>query len=122
MAFLAQIVDGVIANKFTINVGDTTIGRNPDNTIAINDATVSGRHAVLTAQKNKDFSEFMDYDLKDANSMNGVYINDVRVQDTTGLRDGDEIRIAWTKFVFYDENKNAKPDMTIHLLEGAQNL
>lgn len=118
MAFLAQIVDGVIANKFNINHGDTTIGRSPNNTIVINDSTVSGLHAVLTAIKNEDFKDFTDYELKDAKSTNGVFVNDARVEGSTPLRNGDGIRIAWTQFVFYDESQSTKLDMTVHLLEG----
>lgn len=122
MAFLAQIVDGVTVNKHRIENGETTIGRNPNNGIVISDSTVSGLHAVLSAQKNEDFSDFIDYALTDANSTNGVYVNAARIEQSTVLRNGDEIRIAWSQFVFYDENESSKLDMTVHLLEGAQTL
>lgn len=84
--------------------------------------SVSGLHAVLSAQNNEDFSDFIDYALTDANSTNGVYVNDARIEQSTVLRNGDEIRIAWSQFVFYDENESSKLDMTVHLLEGAQTL
>lgn len=105
MAFLAQIVDGVIASKININHGDTTIGRNTNNTIVINDSTVSGLLAVLNANKNEDFKDFTDYTIKDAKSTNGVFVNDTRVEGATPLRNGDEMRIAWTRFVFMTNQK-----------------
>lgn len=114
MAFLAQIIDGVTANRFDVPEGETTIGRSLDNMIVINDSAVSGLHAVISAQKNADFNEYIDYTLTDANSTNGVYVNDVRVHTST-LRNGDEIRIVWNRFVFYDDNEQSV-DMTVHLI------
>lgn len=79
---------------------------------------MSGLHAVLTAIKNADFKDFTDYELKDAKSTNGVFVNHTRVDGATPLRNGDAIRIAWTQFIFYDDSKSTKLDITFHLLEG----
>lgn len=120
MAFLAQIIDGVIVNRFGIQEGETTIGRSLNNMIVISESAVSGLHAVLSAQRNDDFDEYIDYCLIDVNSTNGVYVNEVRVEHSTTLRNGDEIRIAWNQFVFYDESGQPKVDMTVHLLGEEQ--
>jgi len=120
MAFLAQIIDGVIVNRFDVQKGETTIGRSLDNMIVINDSAVSGLHAVLSAQKNANFDEYIDYAIIDKNSKNGVFVNEIRVEHSTALYNGDEIRIAWNQFTFYDENEQSKVDMTVHLLGESQ--
>jgi pSer/pThr/pTyr-binding forkhead associated (FHA) protein len=63
-----------------------TIGRGPDNTIVISDASVSSHHAQLQrVGKN--------YQLKDLGSTNGTLVNGIRVTETT-LRFDDRIRFG----------------------------
>lgn len=70
------------------------IGRNPGNAIVIGSVIVSGNHASITCAGG-------DYFLRDANSMNGTYVN-TRRTDECRLRDGDEIVIGDAKFIFLD--------------------
>lgn len=69
-----------------------TIGRTPDNEIAIELPEVSRRHARLT------FSEG-GYVLQDLNSNNGTYVNGERTAEAR-LQDGDQIQIGPVVFVF----------------------
>ncbi len=69
-----------------------TIGRTPDNEIAIELPEVSRRHARLT------FSEG-GYVLQDLNSNNGTYLNGERTVEAR-LQDGDQIQIGPVLFLF----------------------
>jgi len=68
-------------------VGDLiTIGRGPDNTIVINDPSVSTNHAQLHRAGET-------YRLKDLDSTNGTQVNGLPVAET-GLRFNDRIRFG----------------------------
>ncbi|HEV8321210.1 MAG TPA: adenylate/guanylate cyclase domain-containing protein [Myxococcota bacterium] len=71
-----------------------TIGRHPDNTIQILDRIISKEHCAIT----KENGTFV---LRDLGSMNGTFVNSVRV-DTAPLKDGDEVSMGSTRLVFYD--------------------
>jgi pSer/pThr/pTyr-binding forkhead associated (FHA) protein len=63
-----------------------TIGREPDNTIAIDDGLVSRHHAVLEWD-GKAFA------IQDAGSSNGTFVNGRRVRRKRRLGDGDAIEL-----------------------------
>jgi FHA domain len=69
-----------------------TIGRTPDNEIAIELPEVSRRHARLA------FTEG-GYVLQDLNSNNGTYLNGERTSEAR-LQDGDQIQIGPILFIF----------------------
>ena len=75
------------------------IGRSADNNIAINDAEVSRRHAVLVRQPDGN------YTIEDLGSTNGTFINGVRIQGATLLNEGntvdfgDSIRLVYAEAV-----------------------
>jgi two-component system NtrC family sensor kinase len=64
--------------------------------IPLSDLTVSRRHAELQPNKPTDG----EWALKDLGSVNGSYINGVRVEMTKPLKLGDQIRIGRTLLVF----------------------
>ena len=64
-----------------------TIGRDPANSITINDAEISRRHARLTYQGGK-------YVLEDLGSTNGTFVNGIRVQGEQPLANGDSLRFG----------------------------
>jgi hypothetical protein len=73
--------------------GETTIGRDPTNGIAMeNDNTVSRRHARLTPADGG-------YRIEDTGSSNGIYVNGARVTEAV-LRPGDDVSIGGTRFRF----------------------
>lgn len=71
-----------------------TIGRNRSAALPLQDRKLSRRHAVIL------YREGCFY-LIDLNSMNGSYINAVRVQQRQQLHDGDCICVGSTRFFFF---------------------
>ena len=68
------------------------MGRADDANIVLDDVTVSRKHAVIT----KDSSSWV---IKDAGSLNGVYVNFIRIEDSK-LSAGDDIQIGKYRFTF----------------------
>jgi adenylate cyclase len=91
----------------------TTIGRHPDNSLQLLDRIVSKNHATITLQTGQ-------YLLKDLQSLNGTFVNGVRVWEHT-LRDGDDVSMGNTRLVFHDERQGvagtrvsiSSPDSTV---------
>ncbi|MGE3074048.1 MAG: MMPL family transporter [Dehalococcoidia bacterium] len=75
--------------------GDTIgIGRDPRNTIVVNDVKVSGFHARI--QRGLDGGLV----IEDRNSSNGTYLNEVLIDEGYRLADQDVIRVGDTTFQF----------------------
>lgn len=82
------------AGQQEIELGDvTSIGRQPTNTLQIVDRLVSKEHAVISRRPNTST-----YVLRDLDSRNGTYCNDVLVEAASILRDGDFLRIGSTSW------------------------
>lgn len=77
---------------FSLAAGELTIGRIPGNTIVIDNAGVSRRHAVIRIAGDKVI-------LEDLGSSNGTFVRGQRVDEHT-LRDGDEISIVKHRLVY----------------------
>jgi len=86
---------------YNLNIGDSTIGRGIDNTLAFPDEEfISRRHCSISYHKYQ-------YVLKDYDSANGTYVNDVRIRETI-LRDGDCVQIGSMRFIFDDPMERVK--------------
>lgn len=72
-----------------------SIGRNREAAIPLRDRMLSRHHAILMYVRNVGFN------LLDLNSMNGSYINSVRVENRASLKDGDFVRVGNTEFFFF---------------------
>jgi len=70
----------------------TTIGRSDDNTLPIDDGSVSGNHAEIV-------SEADGYHLRDLGSTNGTFVNGEQTKEAL-LRDNDEIRFGGIAALF----------------------
>ncbi len=70
-----------------------TLGRLDENTLLIDDPSVSSRHALLTVQASGN------YLLRDLNSTNGTRVNGERVTEVT-LRPGDHVRFGKVETVY----------------------
>lgn len=83
-----------ISNKNQIiEIGDfLTIGRNPSNTMVMEDGFSSQRHARIEKRGT-------DYVIKDLRSTNGTYVNETPVLEAR-LTQNDRLRIGETVFVF----------------------
>jgi pSer/pThr/pTyr-binding forkhead associated (FHA) protein len=77
---------------FSLAGGEVTIGRSPGNTIVIDNAGVSRRHAVIRVVGEKVV-------LEDLDSANGTFVRGQRVEEYE-LRDGDEIAIVKHRLVY----------------------
>ena len=73
-----------------------TVGRSPESAIFLDDVTVSRQHAEIFR---RDRPEEKGFRIRDAGSLNGTYVNRVRV-DSVDLRNGDEIQIGKYRFKF----------------------
>lgn len=116
MAFLAQLVDGVIVAQFPVETGRVAIGRHPENDIRIDEVAVSGRHAAIDVETNTYLDGVRDYYISDLDSTNGTFVNDIRVQGRQRLNNQDMVRIAWNHFRFIDDEEN-NLEATAYILE-----
>ena len=80
------------------DIGDelVTVGRTPESKIFLDDVTVSRQHAEVFRRQQQEGKGFR---IRDAGSLNGTYVNRVRV-DSVDLRNGDEIQIGKYRFKF----------------------
>jgi len=91
----------------TIEIGDepVTIGRKPDNTVPIDNSTVSGHHCVVGKEADRFF-------LRDLGSTNGTRLNNKEAKQET-LKPKDIIQIGSVEFMF-----DASPGEIIHVEKG----
>jgi ribosomal protein L40E len=73
-------------SRFLLDRESTTVGRHPDSDIFLDDITVSRRHAVIRRDRGT-------YEVSDAGSLNGTYVNHERVETAT-LRHLDELQVG----------------------------
>ncbi len=83
----------------------TTIGRDPNCDIYLDNPFVSTRHARLKKRDNR-------YLIEDIRSKNGTYVNGTRVVEAE-LRDKDRIIIGEKEFLFSIEFENKKDQITL---------
>lgn len=79
--------------RFLLDTSETSIGREPENDISLDDVTVSRKHAKII--ENSGF-----YTLVDLRSLNGSYVNANSVSEVK-LAHGDEIQIGKFRFNFF---------------------
>src|SRR6266545_3205753 len=78
-----------------------TIGRGPDNTITINDPSVSTRHAQLELAGET-------YRLKDLDSTNGTRVNGIPITETM-LRFDDRLRFGAAEARYEPDTRGSQP-------------
>jgi pSer/pThr/pTyr-binding forkhead associated (FHA) protein len=100
MATLVQLIDGNVFNKFDITEQGLTIGRSINNTIYLDDPSVSQQHAKIECKALKD-GAFI-YFVHDLKSTNHTFVNNNRIE-TLPLTDQDLINIGTANFKFVDE-------------------
>ena len=81
-----------------------TLGRVPDNTVQVEDASVSSRHAQLS------LVEGGNYQLQDLGSTNGTRVNGAPVSEAQ-LRNGDRVRFGSIEAAYYSDNAGAVEPM-----------
>lgn len=78
--------------RFFIDRGKLTIGRDPESDIFLNDITVSRAHAVVECVDNV-------VSVRDAGSLNGTYVNGELVESGV-LSNGDVVQIGTFQMLF----------------------
>ncbi|MBI5239926.1 MAG: FHA domain-containing protein [Elusimicrobia bacterium] len=91
-ARLALYIGEELAWGEPIGARGTTIGREDDNSIRLEDTKVSRHHAVVRPRDGKWFIEDLD-------STNGVYVNGAKVKQAE-LHKGDQVSIGGYDLVF----------------------
>ena len=81
-------------STFLLQSDATSVGRNPDSDVFLDDVTVSRAHAVI---ERRDSDAFF---VRDIGSLNGTYVNGEQV-DETKLASGDEVQIGMFKLMFF---------------------
>ncbi|MDE3089108.1 MAG: FHA domain-containing protein [Chloroflexota bacterium] len=97
-AWLAAL-NGIRSGRlFPLDARGTTIGRDAQNDIVLDDMAVSRQHAKLRREPGarRNVEQFYVYDLGTAN---GTFVNDQKVV-RKALNDGDRVRIGETLLVF----------------------
>jgi len=87
--------------KYPIFWDEVTIGRQEDNTIVIDDASVSPSHAKIRNVRNV-------YHIFDLVSDNGTFLNGKKLLRPRALYDWDEIQIGRTLFIFRGSRRIAE--------------
>jgi pSer/pThr/pTyr-binding forkhead associated (FHA) protein len=114
MSTLIQLIDDVVANKFDLASEQISIGRHGDNTIQIDDVSVSGHHAVIRLKKSDYLDGVVEVFVEDLGSTNGTFLNGEKVEGSTRLTNNDVLRLAWNEFKFVDD--------AISTLEGTAHI
>jgi two-component system cell cycle response regulator len=76
--------------QYFLAKGETSIGRDEDCTIRLNDARVSRKHSKIVGDPEGPYFKVIDLD-----STNGTFLNDKRIKEAV-LTDGDRIRIGYS--------------------------
>lgn len=91
MAFLRHYANGNVIGA--VELGDfLTIGRATDNTIVLDDGTVSSRHAQVEKQGDS-------YIIKDCGSTNGLFFRGERIEEHV-FEEGDVVMVGTHEFEY----------------------
>lgn len=98
-AALRMIRGPQVGAVYPINSETTTIGRNPQCDIFLNDMTVSRDHATIVKQANV-------YIINDLQSFNGIWVNNQSVTQHA-LRPGDYLQIGKYDFIYEETDESS---------------
>ncbi len=110
---LTSIAGPLKGTSYPLAVEETTIGRESGNQLCIGDSSVSRRHCVVKREADL-------FRIKDLESLNGTFINDVPVKERE-LADGDRVRIGHHLFLFLTGETEA-PVVSSQVLLEESNL
>ncbi len=90
----------VTNQTFVLPRGPVQVGRGGDNSIIIDDKSLSRNHALLNVN-------LKDVTVEDLNSRNGTYVNHIRIEKET-LKPGDAIRFGSVEFKLTQRGNTTK--------------
>jgi pSer/pThr/pTyr-binding forkhead associated (FHA) protein len=86
MPKLSLMFDNKLVREVPVGSRPVTIGRAPDNDLSVDNLAVSNYHAKIYFEAGRMVVE-------DLNSLNGTFVNDLRVERAT-LHDGDKVHVG----------------------------
>jgi hypothetical protein len=92
-----------------LKTGLNTVGRMPDNDIAVADASISRRHCAIVVHATRGCEVY------DTASKNGTFVNGERINCVTALRAGDTIRLCDRQFKFVKGHDAADAEDVTHV-------
>jgi pSer/pThr/pTyr-binding forkhead associated (FHA) protein len=113
---LKHIINGAVVSEIDLSQGEFSIGRNHGNSLQLDDAVVSGQHAVITMTPNPYLPEVFDISIRDLGSTNGTYVNNALVKERD-LRHGDSIRIGTYEYKVFDDQSNENTQTEYYIAE-----
>src|ERR687898_1944323 len=103
MARLVLSLDGQVLAEYNMSKERYTVGRLPDNDVRIDNAAVSGHHALVINILNDSF-------LEDLNSTNGTYVNGKLIKKHA-MQHGDVITVGHHQLRFAEsQSSDTEPD------------
>ena len=106
MGKLVHIVDGAHAREYELNEGVFKIGRNVDNSITLDDDSVSGYNTEISVKPSQYMEGLHDFWLKDLQSTNGTKVNGKRTKKCM-LKHEDVVKVGMHEFKFIDQHQVA---------------
>lgn len=90
---------------FVLNEPEITLGRDPKNSVFLNDMTVSRRHATIALSGPNNSTAL----IEDLSSLNGTWV-DGAIVSKASLRDGSTIQIGTFRMVFHTNERPRRID------------
>jgi pSer/pThr/pTyr-binding forkhead associated (FHA) protein len=113
---LALLVDGVVAQLFSLDKAMVTIGRSADSDIRIDDSSVSTNHAVIYVSPNELLDGHDDILIEDQQSRNGTLVND-RTVHRCRLQPDDVIGIGFNRFKLLDDRAAGRESTVLMIMD-----
>ena len=94
-----------IGEVFELDAPEITLGRDPKNSVFLNDMTVSRRHAVMDLSNSAQGLAT----IEDLGSLNGTWV-DGAIVSKASLKDGSTIQIGTFRMVFHANGRQRRID------------
>jgi len=91
--------------RFLLDTDVTLAGRHPEADVFLDDVTVSRRHAEFRRAGTR-------FEVRDLDSLNGTYVDGVRIDAPAPLRDRTEVQVGKFKLTFYASRQDLVPGGT----------
>jgi hypothetical protein len=91
------LIDAETDQIHPLETGINALGRYPNNDIVFTDSGISRRHCVMLVHTDGRC------ELHDTASMNGTFVNGVRIQNPVSLNTGDMVQLCRRVLYFFDE-------------------
>jgi Nif-specific regulatory protein len=101
-------------STFALVENEVSVGREPSNTVVVNDPSISRRHCLIKHVAEGEIDQFQIIDLE---SFNGTFVNGVPVKEHT-LAHGDQIAMGDVVFLFLTHEADAGTTAAVQVDEG----